>query len=574
MSSFSEYKISPDILKAIEEMGFEQPSEIQTQALPVLLGYNGDFVGQAQTGTGKTAAFGIPLIEKIEKTATGVEAIILEPTRELAIQIAEELKKISKYKRLKILSVYGGQDIGVQLRALRQGVHIVVGTPGRIVDHLHRQSLNLSRVKNFILDEADEMLDMGFLEEIEEILSNVGKERSIWLFSATLSSDIRRIASRFMNDPEEIHIQHKTATMASTEELYYTVRHQNKFEALCRLIDAAPGMYAIIFCQTKIQTADVAEKLAGKGFKAEALHGDMSQSQREHVMRKFKSKGVNLLVATDVAARGLDVNDLTHVINFSLPMESESYIHRIGRTGRAGKTGVAITLVTPDEQHRLRRLEGKTRKSIIKSKIPGLEEIMESHLDRTIEEFETALKNPNGFDRYFERWNSISKKYKPEEITRGFVTLLCREILEKYEDDKELNAPDNFGQRSERTGGYREHRSSENMVELSINMGSRDNLQTGTLIGKICNLAGVDGRKIGKVFIQEHHTQFKVDPEIAGVVVRKLSGITIGGKKVMVEHADEKFKNLKNVMEKKFSDKSGAHHRQGHFISRKKVYSK
>jgi ATP-dependent RNA helicase DeaD len=269
----------------------------------------------------------------------------------------------------------------------------------------------------------------------------------------------------------------------------------------------------------------------------------------------------------------LDVNDLTHVINFSLPMESESYIHRIGRTGRAGKSGVAITLVTPDEQYKLRRLEGKTRKSIIKSKIPGLEEIMESHLDRTIEEFETALKNPNGFDRYFDRWKSVAKKYTAEDITRGFVTLLCREILEKYEDDKELNAPDNFGQRSERSGGYREFRGSENMVELSINMGSRDNLQTGTLIGKICNLAGVDGRQIGKVFIQEHHTQFKVDPEIAGAVVRKLSGISISGKKVIVEHADEKFKNLKTVMDKKFSGKP-EHHREGRFISGRKTYSK
>ncbi len=554
-------------MKAIEDMGFTEPSEIQAQALPILLDYHGDFVGQAQTGTGKTAAFGIPLIQKIEKNAEGVQAIILAPTRELAVQISEELKKISKYKRLKILPVYGGQDIGVQLRALKQGVHIVVGTPGRIVDHLHRGSLNLSKIRNFVLDEADEMLDMGFLEEIEEILSNVGPQRSIWLFSATLSNDIRRIANRFMSEPEEIRVQHKTATTANTEELYYTVKEYNKFEALCRLIDHAPGMYAIVFCQTKTQTAEVAEKLVLKGFKAEALHGDMSQAQREHVMRKFKKKGLHLLVATDVAARGIDVNDLTHVINYSLPQESDSYIHRIGRTGRAGKTGIAITLITPEEQYKLRRLEGNTRKKITKSRIPGLEEIMESYIDRTIGEFETAIQNPNGFDRYFSRWQPLVKKYSAEEITKGFVTLLCREILEKYEDDKELNAPDNFGQRS----GFREKRGfSENMVELSINLGQRDNLQTGTLIGKICNLAGVDGRQIGKVFIQDNHTQFKVDSEVADAVVRKLTGIKLSGKTVIVEHADAKFRNLKKVMDKRFSGKGEPH---SPFDKRKK-YSK
>lgn len=567
MSSFTDYKIDSDILKAITDMGFTQPSEIQAQALPILLDYQGDFVGQAQTGTGKTAAYGIPLIQKIDKNAHGVQAIILSPTRELAVQISEELKKISKYKRLKILAVYGGQDIGVQLRALKQGVHIVVGTPGRVVDHLHRQSLNLGQIQNFILDEADEMLDMGFLEEIEEILSNVGKQRSIWLFSATLSNDIRRIANRFMTDPEEIRVQHKTATIANTEEIYYAVKEYNKFEALCRLIDHSPGMYAIIFCQTRNQTAEVAEKLVVKGFKAEALHGDMNQSQREHVMGKFKKKGLTLLVATDVAARGIDINDLTHVINYSLPQESESYIHRIGRTGRAGKTGIAITLITPEEQYKLRRLEGNTRKKITKSRIPGLEEIMESYIDRTIGEFETAIQNPNGFDRYFSRWQPLVKKYTPEEITKGFVTLLCREILEKYEDDKELNAPDNFGQRS----GFREKRTfSEHMVELSINVGQHDNLQTGTLIGKICNLAGVDGRQIGKVFIQDNHTQFKVDAEVADAVVRKLTGIKLQGKTVVVEHADAKFRNLKKFMDKKFT---GKHEPQSPY-DKKKKYSR
>lgn len=550
MSSFRDYAIASEILKAIDEMGFTEPSEIQAQALPVLLDYTGDFIGQAQTGTGKTAAFGIPLLQKLDKTSKDVQAIILAPTRELAIQISEELKKLSKFKHLKILPIYGGQDIGVQIRAIKQGVQIVVGTPGRVVDHLHRQTLNLSKIQNFILDEADEMLDMGFLEEIEEILSNVGPQRSIWLFSATLSREIRTIADRFMSEPEEIRIQRKTATTEKTEELYYTVRRHNKFEALCRLIDHTRYMYGIIFCQTKSDTAEVAEKLVQKGFKAEALHGDMSQAQREHVMRKFKSKGLRLLVATDVAARGIDVNDLTHVINYSLPQESESYIHRIGRTGRAGKTGIAITLVSPEEQYKLRRLEGTTRKKIIKSNIPTLEEIMETTIDRTIGEFEDALSNPKGFDRYFSRVDPILKKYSAEQIAQGFVTLLCREILEKYEDGKELNVPDNFGQSSSRPPGKRDQ-----MIELSINLGQRDNLQTGTLIGRICNIAGIEGRKIGRVFIQDDRTTFKIDPEVADVVIRKLNGVKICGKPVTVQHNDPRFKNLRTMMHKKRSDR-------------------
>lgn len=551
MISFKDYAIAPEILKAIDEMGFVTPSEIQAQALPILIDYPGDFIGQAQTGTGKTAAFGIPLIQSIDAAARTVQAIILAPTRELAMQISEELRKLSKYKKLRVLSVYGGQDIGVQLRALRDGVHIVVGTPGRVVDHLNRGSLNLTQIRNFVLDEADEMLDMGFLEEIEEILSHAGKERSIWLFSATLSSEIRSIAKRFMKEPEEVRVQQKTATLGHTEEHYYIVREHHKFEALCRLIDHTPNMYGIVFCQTKVQVGEITEKLVLKKFKAESLHGDMDQKQREHVMRKFKAKGVRLLIATDVAARGIDVNDLTHVINYSLPKESESYIHRIGRTGRAGKTGTAITLVTPEESYRLRRLEGSTKKPMTKQKIPGLQEIMESHMERTIGEFEEALNNPAGFDRYFDRWSEIIKKYSGEQITKGFVTLLGREILEKYEDDKELNVPDNFGQRS----GFRDSRFDRNrtMVELRINVGERHQLQTGTLVGKICNVCGVEGRQIGKVFIHDDHTTFKVDSEIADLICRKMSGINVNRQRVEVTHADERLNNVRSAMKKKFS---------------------
>ncbi len=401
MGTFTKYAIDPDILRAIAEMGYVKPSEIQSQALPVLLDYTGDFIGQAQTGTGKTAAYGIPLIQQIDTSVSRVQAIILAPTRELAVQITAELSRIAQYKKMKITAVYGGQPITIQLKQLKQGCHIVVGTPGRAIDHLHRGSLDLSGIRHFILDEADEMLDRGFLEEIDAILTHAPEQRQIWMFSATLSGMIRSIASKFMNDPEEIRIKHNTATIASTEELYYIVKEKHKFEALCRLIDHAPDMYAIIFCQTRIQTAEIAEQLVLKGFKAEALHGDMNQEQRDHVMRKFKSRGVRLLIATDVAARGIDVHNLTHVINFSMPPETDSYIHRIGRTGRAGKSGIAITLINPSESHKLRRLEGTTKKRMTRSTIPGLQEIMSARMQTAIAEFEKALEAPGDFNRHF-----------------------------------------------------------------------------------------------------------------------------------------------------------------------------
>ncbi len=552
MNGFHDYPIEPAILKALDEMGFVTPSEIQAQALPILLEDKGDFIGQAQTGTGKTAAFGIPLIQRLNPAVADVQAIILAPTRELAVQISEELKRLSKFKKINVLPVYGGQDIGTQLRALKKGIHIVVGTPGRVMDHLHRGSLNLEKIQYFVLDEADEMLDRGFLEEIEAILSHAGDNRHIWLFSATLSREIRAIASRYMKQPEEIRIQHSTVTTESTEEHYYIVKETHKLEALSRLIDLASDMYAIIFCQTKIQTADIAEKLVLRGFKAEALHGDMNQAQRDRVMRKFKSKGVRLLVATDVAARGIDVQDLTHVINYSLPPESASYVHRIGRTGRAGKTGIAITLITPQESYKLRRLEGSTRKRMTKSKIPSLQDIMKARMDRLIADFQTTAKQPAEGESYVEQWKDALSQYSQAEISRTFITLLGREILEKYEDDKELNAPDAGSER----GPHGSHRSEGPMVGLILDIGSRHGIQTGTIVGKVCNLCGLSNRDIGRIFIHDVHTEFKVTGEFAERVIQKMNGITFNGKKISVSYADEKLRDLRSVMKKKFNKTS------------------
>lgn len=547
MKGFHDYPIESTILKALDEMGFVTPSEIQAQALPILLENKGDFIGQAQTGTGKTAAFGIPLIQQLNPEDSRVQAIVLAPTRELAVQISEEMTRLAKFKKIRILPVYGGQDIGTQLRALNKGIHIVVGTPGRVMDHLHRGSLNLQSIRYFVLDEADEMLDRGFREEIETILSHAGADRHIWLFSATLSREIRAIASRYMTQPEEIRIQHSTVTTKNTEEHYYVVREEHKLEALSRLIDLDSDMYAIVFCQTKMQTADIAEKLILRGFKAEALHGDMNQTQRDRVMKKFKSKGVRLLVATDVAARGIDVQNLTHVINYSLPPESASYIHRIGRTGRAGKTGIAITLVTPQESHKLRRLESNTRKRMTASKVPSLPDIMKAHMERLIAEFQQAAIDPGEMQAYVDLWKPTLSAYTGEQIAHTFITLLGREILEKYEDDKELNA-----QESSSRSGRGSFRPDQGMVSLILDAGSRHGIQTGTIVGKVCNLCGLDNRDLGRIFIHDVHTEFKVDSEFAERVIRKMNGITLNGKKISVTYADEKLRNVRGMMKKKF----------------------
>ncbi len=361
MTKFQDLGISPETMKSLKRMGFEEATPIQTQTIPLSL-ENKDLIGQAQTGTGKTAAFGIPMIDKIDNTKDFIQGIVIAPTRELAIQVSEELYKIGYGKRTKVLSIYGGQDINRQIRALKNKPHIIVGTPGRILDHINRKTLRLDHVHTAILDEADEMLNMGFIDDIEAILAQIPEERQTLLFSATMPAPIRRMAERFMKDPQIVRVKAKEMTVSSIEQFYVEVHEKNKFDVLTRLLDIQSPELAIVFGRTKRRVDELAEALNLRGYMAEGIHGDLSQAKRISVLRKFKEGSIDVLVATDVAARGLDISGVTHVYNFDIPQDPESYVHRIGRTGRAGKTGVAMTFINPREKSYLHVVERTTKK--------------------------------------------------------------------------------------------------------------------------------------------------------------------------------------------------------------------
>lgn len=394
MTKFQELGLSPATLKAVLNMGFEEATPIQSETIPLSLA-NKDLIGQAQTGTGKTAAFGIPLVEKVDLSVDAIQGIIIAPTRELAIQVSEELYKIGSGKRVRVLPIYGGQDISRQIRSLKKYPHIIVGTPGRVLDHINRKTLRLDKVHTAILDEADEMLNMGFIEDIEAILAQIPTERQTLLFSATMPAPIQRMAERFMHEPQVVRVKTKEMTVPAIEQFYLEVIEKNKFDVLTRLLDIQSPELAIVFGRTKRRVDELAEALTLRGYTAEGIHGDLSQAKRMSVLRKFKEGSIDVLVATDVAARGLDISGVTHVYNFDIPQDPESYVHRIGRTGRAGKTGVALTFITPREKSYLAVVERTTRHKMEKMKTPTLDEALEGQQKAVVEKIVQTIESNN-----------------------------------------------------------------------------------------------------------------------------------------------------------------------------------
>ena len=392
LAKFKALGLSDSTLKALKKKGFEEPTPIQEKVIPLFLKGECDIIGQAQTGTGKTTAFGAPIIEKIPEKSGKVQAIILTPTRELAIQVSEELNSLKGDKKLHIVPIYGGQSMPQQLRVLKSGVDIVVGTPGRIIDHLGRKSLNLENIAYFVLDEADEMLNMGFIDEIKEILKATGPEKRMLFFSATMPKAILGIVKKHMRNYEHVVIEKEELVADLTEQIYFEVKENDKFEALCRIIDIEDEFYGLIFCRTKTDTSQLAQKLGDRGYAADALHGDLSQNEREKILNKFRKQKINILAATDVAARGIDILDLTHVINYSLPQDPESYVHRIGRTGRAGKQGTAITFVTSSEYRRLTYIKKTSNSDMKKGRIPEIKDVIKAKRARVKSELEDTIK--------------------------------------------------------------------------------------------------------------------------------------------------------------------------------------
>jgi ATP-dependent RNA helicase DeaD len=521
VKSFSELSIQEEILKSISDMGFEEPTPIQAACIPVIL-EGKDVIGQAQTGTGKTAAFGIPVIQAVDPKKLAVQAIILTPTRELAIQVSAELRKISRYKSLRILPIYGGQSIRHQIRALQQGVHVVIGTPGRILDHLRRRTLNLSQVEYLILDEADEMLDMGFIDEIEQIIKATPKERQTLLFSATMPAEIRRLARRYLKEPVPISINHGDVHVPYIEQVYYRVLESHKLEVLCRIIDSEEVELGIVFCRTKKGVDALTEALQERGYLADGIHGDLSQMQRDKVMKAFREGEIELLVATDVAARGIDVSNVSHVINYDIPQDPESYVHRIGRTGRAGRSGVAMTLVTPREMKLLHAIQQQTKMSITPRELPSLEEVTRKKRSQWREQLVAVLNEGGALEQYDELIEELQAHYPLKEIARAALHLHYSAHLANLQ----WNEYD-FGDTGASLG----------MVRLFINVGRRAGLKPRMLIDLITSTIGVTAQSIGRIDLFDEYSFVEVKEQVAPFVLEGLKHVHFLGVRVNVEPA-------------------------------------
>jgi len=429
LAKFKALGLSESTLKALKKKGFEEPTSIQEKVIPLFLKGECDIIGQAQTGTGKTTAFGAPIIEKIPERSGKVQAIILTPTRELAIQVSEELNSLKGDKKLHIVPIYGGQSMTQQLRALKLGVDIVVGTPGRVIDHLERKSLNLADIAYFVLDEADEMLNMGFIDEIKEILKATGPNKRMLFFSATMPKAIIGIVKKYMQNYEHIAIEEDLVTDL-TEQIYFEVKENDKFEALCRIIDIEDEFYGLIFCRTKTDTGQLAQKLGDRGYSADALHGDLSQQEREKILNKFRKQKLNILVATDVAARGIDIIELTHVINYSLPQDPDSYVHRIGRTGRAGKQGTAITFVTSTEYRRLTYIKKTSKSDMKKGRLPEIKDVIKAKRSRVKAELESTIKAEEYGD-CLEMSEKLLEEFPAEKILAALLKYAFKEQFDE-----------------------------------------------------------------------------------------------------------------------------------------------
>jgi ATP-dependent RNA helicase DeaD len=503
LEKFKLLGLSDQVLQALEKKGFEEPTQIQAETIPILLAGDTDIIGQAQTGTGKTAAFGLPMIEKLAEDAGYVQALVLTPTRELALQVAEEINSLKGRKRLGVVAIYGGQAMDQQLRRLKKGVDIVVGTPGRVKDHLGRRSLKIDNLAYVVLDEADEMLNMGFIEDVEEILSFTNKDKHMLLFSATMPVRILNLAKKYMRKHKVVRSQAEQLTVSLTEQIYFEVAYSDKLEALCRIIDSESEFYGLIFCRTKVDVDVVSEKLSRRGYDAEGIHGDISQHQRERILGKFKQKFTNILVATDVAARGIDINDLTHVINYSLPQNPESYVHRIGRTGRAGKEGTAITFVTSDEYRKLSAIKRITKTDIQKKRIPDVKDVIKSkktRITKNIKDIAAAGENSD----YLKFAQDLLKEADPETIISSLIKQAFGDELSESSYGRIKNiSPDSKG-----------------TTRLFVAKGKIDEMNPRKLLEMIKKISHVDPRKIRDISIFDKFSFVAAPFEEAEMIVR------------------------------------------------------
>lgn len=551
MNSFKDSNLSPDIVKAVNELGYETPTEIQKQTIPFILSDIRDLIALAQTGTGKTAAFSLPILDMIDDTSRKIQLLVLAPTRELALQIEKDIKSYTKYlTNVKSVAVYGGSSITEQIRSLREKPQIIVGTPGRVIDLINRKALDFSQIHWLVLDEADEMLSMGFKDDLETILSETPNTKQTLLFSATMNKEVERISKNYLTNPHRISVGSINAVKKNISHEYYVVNYRQKKEALKRLIDANPNQYSIIFCRTKAETQDVADFLMQNGYAADALHGDLSQAQRDTVMKKFRLKNIDILVATDVAARGLDVNSLTHVMHYSLPDDPEVFVHRSGRTGRAGKDGISMALIKPEETRKLKQIKTQTKIEIIEKQIPKGDEIIKAQVEGVFEKLFTEHEDFFDFD---DSLIPDLSAFTKEELVHQLLQFQLKDLglyyknnndlasqkLKKEDDIKESRRE--RGRRREREkGGRKERKNNADMVRFFFNLGKRDKLKKTDVLD-IINQATKKSKKkadIGDIEVLEKFSFFEVEKSFKNEILHNIAAMKFKGKEMRAEVAN------------------------------------
>ena len=545
MKTFEELGVCEEIRRAIEELGFEQPMPVQEEVIPYLLGHGNDVIALAQTGTGKTAAYGIPTLQKVDPKNKMPQALVLSPTRELCLQITDDLNDFAKYiDGLHVAAVYGGASIETQIRTLRHGVQIIVATPGRLIDLMHRGVVKCDNIENVVLDEADEMLNMGFADSINEIFENVPADRNTLLFSATMSKEVERVAKSYLNDYKEIVVGSRNEGAEHVNHIYYMVHARDKYLALKRIVDFYPKIFAIIFCRTKVETQEIADKLIKDGYNAEALHGDLSQQQRDLTMQKFRQHTVQLLVATDVAARGLDVDDLTHVINYGLPDDIENYTHRSGRTGRAGKKGTSISIIHSKEKTKVRNIEREIGKEFVDGTLPTPEEICKKQLYK---QMDTIMKTDVDEEQIAPYMTDIMRQFEyvdKEDIIKKMVTMTFGRFLDYYKDAPVIEKPsakrgrNGNAPRAKVSGGRRKHESEPGYKRLFINLGKADGFYPGEIM-QFLNRNMKQRQDVGHIDLLSKFCYIEVPEADARRVMKALNGLEYKGRAVRCNDADE-----------------------------------
>jgi ATP-dependent RNA helicase DeaD len=554
--TFKELGLKSEVLKSIEQLGFSTPTPIQEQAIPHLLGVHSDFVGLAQTGTGKTAAFGLPLINNINLDENRPQGLVICPTRELCLQISKDIESYSKFLDCRTVAVYGGTDIRKQITDIKRGAHVIVATPGRLMDLVKRKAIQLQHIDYVILDEADEMLNMGFKEDIDLILEQTPPTKNVWLFSATMPKEVARISQSYQTDPLEVSIGHKNQTNENIDHIYYSVMERDRYGAVKRLIDFNPDIYGLIFCRTRHETATVAEKLSREGYNAEPLHGDLSQAQRDRVMDRFRNKDLQILVATDVAARGLDIDDITHVINYNLPDDIENYTHRSGRTARAGKKGESLVLINTRENGKIRSIEKQMRMEFTKGTIPGPEDICAIQLTKLMDKILKTEVNEKEIEAFLPQIYASFEDMSKEDLIQKFVSTEFNRFFDYYQKAGDLNASSNRksgrdegfserggrgdrrdrGERSdrgERKGGR--DRQEEGKTRFFVSLGKRDGLNPGGLLRTICDATGLKSDSIGRIDITPSFSFFEADDANVKSILDSVNGAEFEGTQMNVE---------------------------------------